>query len=809
MTISYNWLCEYLPVKPIPEELSTILTRIGLEVESLEKFEAVKGSLAGLVIGEVLTTEKHPNADKLTLTTVNTGNGEPLRIVCGAPNVAAGQKVVVAPIGTTIYPVNGEPLTMKKAKIRGEESQGMICAEDEIGLGSSHAGIMVLDASLQPGTPASEIFKPAQDWIYEIGLTPNRMDAMSHIGVAKDVCAFLNNLEHTHKYQVQLPAIKALPQAATPLPISVTVENTDACPRYSGISITGVKVGPSPDWLKNHLQAIGVRSISNIVDITNFILHETGQPLHAFDADAIKGNAVVVKNLPQGTPFVTLDEKERKLDATDLMICNGAGEGMSIAGVFGGLHSGVSDTTQHIFLESALFNAGVIRTTSFRHGLRTDAATRFEKGVDISNTLFALERAASLICELAGGQAASAIVDIYPEPKHKTQVETTYAYIRKLSGSNYPADKIKNILRSLGFEVLSETAESLKVAVPFSKPDISLPADLVEEVMRIDGLDNIEIPTHVTISPALSVQPDGERVREKIADYLAGNGFHEIFTNSITNSKYFTPEVLEHTVKMMNNLTVELDVMRPSMLETGLESISYNLNRKNEDLFFFEFGKTYSVLEKGYGETNHLVLYLTGRKTTETWMHKSSPVDFYELKSYVQNILNQLGYSNLQWVESTAADLQPAWEIKVKNQAVVTLGGVSQQKLKQFDIRQPVWYATFNWDKILGLLQKSDNFYKEIPRFPAVRRDLALVLDKQVKFAAVESAARAVKSQLLRDINLFDVFESEKLGANKKSYAVSFTFLDTQKTLTDKEIDGVMDKLVKTFETQLQAEIRK
>ncbi|NSL88735.1 phenylalanine--tRNA ligase subunit beta [Chitinophaga sp. Mgbs1] len=809
MTISYNWLCEYLPVKPIPEELSTILTRIGLEVESLEKFEAVKGSLAGLVIGEVLTTEKHPNADKLTLTTVNTGNGEPLRIVCGAPNVAAGQKVVVAPIGTTIYPVNGEPLTMKKAKIRGEESQGMICAEDEIGLGSSHAGIMVLDASLQPGTPASEIFKPAQDWIYEIGLTPNRMDAMSHIGVAKDVCAFLNNLEHTHKYQVQLPAIKALPQAATPLPISVTVENTDACPRYSGISITGVKVGPSPDWLKNHLQAIGVRSISNIVDITNFILHETGQPLHAFDADAIKGNAVVVKNLPQGTPFVTLDEKERKLDATDLMICNGAGEGMSIAGVFGGLHSGVSDTTQHVFLESALFNAGVIRTTSFRHGLRTDAATRFEKGVDISNTLFALERAASLICELAGGQAASAIVDIYPEPKHKTQVETTYAYIRKLSGSNYPADKIKNILRSLGFEVLSETAESLKVAVPFSKPDISLPADLVEEVMRIDGLDNIEIPTHVTISPALSVQPDGERVREKIADYLAGNGFHEIFTNSITNSKYFTPEVLEHTVKMMNNLTVELDVMRPSMLETGLESISYNLNRKNEDLFFFEFGKTYSVLEKGYGETNHLVLYLTGRKTTETWMHKSSPVDFYELKSYVQNILNQLGYSNLQWVESTAADLQPAWEIKVKNQAVVTLGGVSQQKLKQFDIRQPVWYATFNWDKILGLLQKSDNFYKEIPRFPAVRRDLALVLDKQVKFAAVESAARAVKSQLLRDINLFDVFESEKLGANKKSYAVSFTFLDTQKTLTDKEIDGVMDKLVKTFETQLQAEIRK
>ncbi|MBC9930967.1 phenylalanine--tRNA ligase subunit beta [Chitinophaga qingshengii] len=809
MTISYNWLCEYLPVKPTPEELSTILTRIGLEVESLEKFEAVKGSLAGLVIGEVLTAEKHPNADKLKLTTVNTGNGEPLHIVCGAPNVAVGQKVVVAPIGTTIYPLSGEPLTMKKAKIRGEESQGMICAEDEIGLGNSHAGIMVLDASLQPGTPASEIFKPVQDWIYEIGLTPNRMDAMSHIGVAKDVCAFLNNLEHTHKYQVQLPEIKALPAAAAPLPISVTIENTDACPRYSGISITGVTVASSPDWLKNHLLAIGVRPINNIVDITNFVLHETGQPLHAFDATAVKGNAVVVKNLPQNTVFVTLDEKERKLDATDLMICNGAGEGMCIAGVFGGLHSGVSDSTQNIFLESAFFAAGGIRTTSFRHGLRTDAATRFEKGVDISNVVFALQRAAALICELAGGKAASGITDVYPAPKVKTQVETTYAYIQKLSGSAYAPEKIKNILRSLGFDIISETPEKLRVAVPFSKPDISLPADLVEEVMRIDGLDNIEIPSHVTIAPSLSAHPDEEGVREKIANYLAGNGFNEIFTNSITNSKYYTPEILEHTVKMMNSLTVELDVMRPSMLETGLESISYNLNRKNEDLFFFEFGKTYRVIEKGYAETNHLVLYLTGKRTAETWMQKNSPADFYDLKGFVINVLKQLGYQQLQWAESTAADLQPAWEIKVKNQVVVTLGGVTTQKLKQFDIKQPVWYAIFNWDKILGLLQKSDNFYKEIPRFPAVRRDLALVLDKQVRFAAVEAAARAVKSQLLRDINLFDVFESEKLGANKKSYAVSFTFLDTQKTLTDKEIDGVMDKLVKTFETQLQAEIRR
>lgn len=809
MTISYNWLCEYLPVKPTPDELSVILTRIGLEVESLEKFEAVKGSLAGLVVGEVLTTAKHPNADKLTLTTVNTGNGEPLHIVCGAPNVAAGQKVIVAPIGTTIYPVNGEPLTMKKAKIRGEESQGMICAEDEIGIGTSHAGILVLEPSMVPGTPASDIFKPVQDWIFEIGLTPNRMDAMSHIGVARDVCAFLNNAENTDRYQTQLPAIPALPKADTPLSISVTIENTDACPRYCGISITGVQTGPSPDWLQHKLNAIGVRPINNIVDITNFILHETGQPLHAFDADAVTGNAVIVKNLPQDTSFVTLDGKERKLDAADLMICNGKGEPMCIAGVFGGLHSGVTDQTHNIFLESACFSAASIRPTSFRHGLRTDAAARFEKGVDISNTVFALQRAASLICELAGGRIASEVTDVYPYPRPKTQVETTYSYITRLSGGNYSPEKIQNILRSLGFEILHTTAEGLRVAVPFSKPDISLPADIVEEVMRIDGLDNIVIPQHVNIAPAITAQPDKERIREKIADYLAANGFHEIFTNSITNSKYFAPEVLEHTVKMINNLSADLDIMRPSMLETGLESIGYNLNRRNENLLFFEFGKTYAVTEKGYAENNHLCLYVTGQKTEETWIHPTAKVDFYFLKGYVINILAQLGLRGLQWAEGSSADLQPAWELKVKNQVVATLGGVGPAKLKQFDIKQPVWYACFNWDIVPALLQKSDKFYKEIPKFPAVRRDLALVLDKQVSFAAVETAARSVKSPLLQHINLFDVFESDKLGANKKSYAVSFTFQDTQKTLTDKETDAVMEKLVKTFETQLQAEIRK
>lgn len=810
MTISYNWLCDYLPVQPTPEQLSVILTRIGLEVESLEKKETVKGSLEGLVIGEVLTTAQHPNADKLKLTTVSIGGAEPLNIVCGAPNVAPGQKVIVATIGTTIYPIEGEPMTMKKAKIRGEESQGMLCAEDEIGLGRGHAGILVLDASLEPGTPARQVFNISEDYVYEIGLTPNRMDAMSHLGVARDVCAYLNNENNNQDYSAKVPAIPALPKAPASLPISVSIENTVANPRYAGLSITGVKVGPSPDWLKNRLQAIGVRPISNIVDITNFVLHETGQPLHAFDATAIKGASIVVKNLPQDTPFVTLDEKERKLDAADLIITNGAGEPMAIAGVFGGAHSGVKDGTTSIFLESAAFAAASIRPTSFRHGLRTDAATRFEKGVDIAQVPYALQRAAALICELAGGQVASDIVDVYPDPKPKAQVTVSYTYIHRLSGKAYPVTKIHHILVSLGFELLSQTAESLTVAVPYSKPDISLPADIVEEVMRIDGLDNIEIPATISIAPSLSAQPDKERIKEKIADYLAANGFHEIFTNSITNSKYYPEEQQASLVHMLNSLSADLDVMRPSMLESGLESVAHNLNRKNEDLLFFEFGKTYGVSDKGYTEHDHLCLYLTGHKTPEHWQQKPELVDFYYLKGFVINVFAQLGIKGLEWEEATDAGLQPAYTLKAQKKAVAVLGAVSGAKLKRFDVKQAVWYADIDWQLIIKLVgQKADKFFTEIPKFPAVRRDLALVLDKQVKFAAVAQAAAGVKSPLLQQMNLFDVFESEKLGANKKSYAVSFTFQDAQKTLTDKEIDSVMEKLVKTFTSQLQAEIRK
>ena len=593
MTISYKWLSEYLPVKIEPERLSKILTSVGLEVEKMETFEEVKGGLKGLVIGEVLHTEQHPNADKLKLTKVNTGTGEPLQIVCGAPNVAAGQKVVVATVGTTIYPSGGEPLTMKVAKIRGVESHGMICAEDEIGLGTSHAGIMVLPQDAKIGTTAADYFQPYSDIIYEIGLTPNRMDAMSHWGVARDVCAYLSHhdkkeakplLPQSH-FKVDKPSLK----------VDVVIENEKACKRYSGVCIAGVQVKESPKWLQERLKSIGLRPINNIVDITNFILHETGQPLHAFDYDAITNQQVLVKTLAEGTPFITLDEKERKLSSEDLMICDAA-EPMCIAGVFGGLHSGVTEKTTNIFLESAWFDPVFIRKTSFRHGLRTDAATRFEKGIDISNTVNVAKRAAMLIKEIAGGTIASEMIDVYPDPEPKKEVSIKYHYLKKLSGKNYHPDTVKNILQSLGFSLERDSMDTLTVAVPYHKPDVSLPADLVEEILRIDGLDNIDIPTTISISPSIEENYKAEQLKEKISNVLTGLGFSEILTNSITNAAYFSETELKTVVKLLNNLSSELNVMRPSMLHTALEVVSFNINRRNNNLKFFEFGKTYSYL---------------------------------------------------------------------------------------------------------------------------------------------------------------------------------------------------------------------
>lgn len=808
MTISYKWLSEYLPVIVEPERLSRILTSIGLEVESMEKYEEAKGGLKGLVIGEVLSAEKHPNADKLTLTQVNIGNGEPLQIVCGAPNVAAGQKVVVAPVGATIYPSGGDPLTMKVAKIRSVESYGMICAEDEIGLGTSHAGILVLPEYIKVGTSAVEYFKPYEDWIYEIGLTPNRMDAMSHWGVARDVCAYLSH--HDKKgTRPKLPTSNSFKADNNSLIIDVKTENETACPRYSGVSIANVTISESPKWLQQKLKAIGLRPINNIVDITNYIQHETGQPLHAFDADAITGKKVIVKNLPEGTKFVTLDEKERKLSAEDLMICDEK-EGMCIAGVFGGLHSGVTETTKNIFLESACFDAVSIRKTSFRHGLRTDAASRFEKGTDISATVTVLKRAATLIKEICGGEIASEIVDVYPQKKEKTQVAMKYHYLKKLSGKNYHPDAVKDILTSLGFEVIKEGIDELRVAVPYHKPDISLPADLVEEILRIDGLDNVVIPDSITITPSVEENYATEVYKEKTANYLVGLGFYEIMTNSITNSAYFTEEELASSVKMLNNLSAELNILRPSMLETGLEAIAHNLNRRNNDLRFFEFGKTYTTIGSAqYSEPEHLCLYITGKNNEDGWRSKSTASDFYVLKGIIAKLLQSLGITVDSFEPSAGTKFESGLQGKIKGEVVLQTAIVHKKILNRFDIKQPVFFADLNWDLLSKIAAGNKPAFNPIPKFPAVQRDLALIVPSQLTYEEIEKAVQKIKLNKLQGVKLFDVFESEKLGAGKKSLAVNFTFLDEDKTLTDQEIDGWMNKIMTSLEKDLQAEIRK
>ena len=814
MTISYNWLSEYLPTGEAglpesiePERLSRILTSIGLEVESLEKYESIKGGLEGLVIGEVLECEAHPNADKLKVTKVNVGEKEALQIVCGAPNVAKGQKVVVATVGTTIYPLGGEPITMKVAKIRSIESFGMICAEDEIGIGSSHAGIIILPETVEVGTAALNYFKPYSDWVYEIGLTPNRMDAMSHLGVAKDVCAYLTH-HNKKETRVKSPFNNSFKSDSNSLQFKVTIENEEACPRYSGVSISGVTVAPSPQWLKDKLTAIGLRSINNIVDITNYILHETGQPLHAFDADEITGQHVIIKNLPEGTSFTTLDEKERKLSAMDLMICNGKSEPMCIGGVFGGAKSGVKETTKNIFLESACFDAISIRKTSVHHGLRTDAATRFEKGVDISNTVNVLKRAALLIKEIAGGEISSDVVDVYPKPKEKTQVGIKYHYLKKLSGKNYHQDAVNRILIALGFEIAKEGMDELWVYVPYSKPDITLPADIVEEILRIDGLDNIDIPSSITISPSVEVAGLKETLKEKISNYLVGLGFNEIFTNSITNSKYFNEEVMQTAVKMINNLSAELDVLRPSMLETGLEIIAYNNNRRNNNLQFFEFGKTYSSKAVGdYKEEEHLSLYITGQDHEESWREKSKQQDFYKAKGIVTGIFSLSGLNDITFVKEDSSELSIAF-LNGKKQ-LGKLVEVSKKQLTDFDIKQAVYFIDINYIDLYKIIEKQKIVYKEVPKFPTVQRDLALIVNRSTTYEALETAVKKTKLSKLQSIRLFDVFESDKLGADKKSMAVNFTFLDEEKTLTDKETDSMVNKLIEVFQKELGAEIRK
>ncbi len=800
MVVSYQWLMNYLP-EPLPVgDLDNILTSIGLEVEAIEPAEAVKGSLEGLVIGEVLTCEKHPNADKLKITTVNIGNGgEPLHIVCGAPNVAAGQRVVVAPVGATVHPTEGEAFLIKSAKIRGEQSEGMICAEDEIGLGKSHAGIMILPADAPIGTPAKTYFNiPDADYAVHIGLTPNRSDAMSHIGVARDICAYLSH----HKggsHKVNMPQVQLPETSSDAHEVKVTIEEPAACARYTGISIKGVKIEPSPSWLQQKLAAIGVRSINNVVDITNYVLHEYGQPLHAFDADKIKGNEIRVKCLPKDTNFIGLDDKERKLNANDLMICD-AEDGLCIAGVFGGANSGVTDATKNIFLESAYFDATYVRRTSMFHGLRTDAATHFEKGVDINNVVPALKRAAAMIVEIAGGNIASGIVDVEARTIEPVTVEVSYSYIQKLSGKQYDADTIKNILTALGFGIENETAAGITLSVPSNKTDVKQPADIVEEVLRIDGLDNIEIPSRLNITlnkPMANDRAD----RDKMANALTAIGFKEIVTNSIVNSKYY-PERTD-MVRMLNSLTSELDVLRPSMLESGLEVIQYNYNRKNTDLSLYEFGKIYNQRDGKYIEQTQLAIYVTGNVTAANWNEKPGKADIYYVKGVIQNLLQLSGISK---TSVTYDEHGTHW--KWKNEVLCGIEEVSSKTLSTFDIKQPVYFAYLNWELWLKAATANKIQYSEVVKFPAVQRDLAMVLDKAVSYQQVQQITEQQKIDSLRSFGLFDVFESEKLGASKKSYALNYTFQLQDRTLTDAEIEQVMTQLMNAYKTKLQAQIR-
>jgi phenylalanyl-tRNA synthetase beta chain len=800
MIVSYQWLLEYLP-EPLPvNELSKILTSIGLEVEAVEPVESIKGGLEGLVIGEVLACAKHPNADKLSVTTVNIGNGEPVNIVCGAPNVAVGQKVVVAPVGTMVHPTEGEPFLIKKAKIRGEESAGMICAEDEIGLGKSHAGIMVLPENAPIGTPAKEYFNvPQTDFAIHIGLTPNRSDANSHIGVARDVCTYLTH-HRGERYAAKQPEanITEMPGVSG---IKVNIDALEACPRYAGISLKNVKVAASPEWLQQRLQTIGVRSINNIVDITNYVLHEYGQPLHAFDADKINGGAINVRFMPAGSAFTALDEKERKLQANDLMICDAKGP-LAIGGVFGGKESGISEATTNIFIESAYFDPMHIRVTSMHHGLRTDAATHFEKGVDINNVIPALKRVAAMIAEIAGGTVSSAIVDVYPKPLVPTTVTVSYNYICKLAGKNYSKIVVNELLIAAGFEIENETDEALTLKVPSNKTDVKEPADIVEEVLRIDGLDNIAIPEKLNVS-LTKPMPSDRADRERIAELLCGMGFQEIVTNSIVNSAHYKERT--DLVKMINSLSSELDVMRPSMQEGGLEVIQYNCNRKSQDLCLFEYGNIYTKPAEKFVEEARLALWITGNVKTGQWNQQAQKADVFYLKGIINNLLS---YSCIKNTVVSYSDDSTETTWKWKNQMLCVVTAVPSARLGEFDVRQEVFYADINWDLWMKAINAVKVGYKEVPKFPAVQRDLAMVLDTAISYKQVQDATEQLKLGALQSYGLFDVFESEKLGKDKKSYALNYTFQLQDRTLTDAEVEQLMKQLMDAYKNKLSAQIR-
>jgi phenylalanyl-tRNA synthetase beta chain len=799
MKISYNWLKDFIETDKSPQEISTILTGIGLEVESLEKVQPVPGGLEGLVVGYVKECVQHPNADRLRVTKVDVGTGEDLQIVCGAHNVAVGQKVVVATVGTTVHPTTGESFKINKSKIRGEVSEGMICAEDEIGLGADHAGIMVLDADAAVGTSAKDYFKLNDDYLYEIGLTPNRADATSHLGTARDIAAFL-------KISVNQADVSPFKVDNTSGTIKVIVGNEQSSPRYSGVTISGVEVKESPQWLKQRLGVIGIRSINNIVDATNYVLHDLGQPLHAFDADAIKGNTVIVKNCADGTIFKTLDGVERKLSSDDLMIYN-AEEPMCIAGVFGGAASGVKATTKNIFLESAYFNAISVRKTSKRHGLKTDASFRFERGTDPDMTVFALKRAALLIKEIAGGLISSEISDHYPNPVAPFEIEVTYKNIDRLIGKAIPHGEIKDILKALDIQIVGETGEGLSLKVPPYRVDITREVDIVEEILRIYGYNNIEIPNQIRASLNNSVRPEKDAVQNLISDLLSANGFNEIMSNSLTKSAYSIN--LDKAVRILNPLSGELDVMRQTMLYSGLEAIAYNQNRRNADLKFYEFGKVYAIEQEKYIETQRFAIFLTGAQAAEQWNQKPDEVSFYNLKAIVDGIMVKTNITGFAVEDATCKKLAYGLQYMLNGKQLVKFGAVAAGSLKLADVEKEVFYADFNFELILKSVRKNKIIHQEVSKFPAVRRDLSMLVDKNTSFGDLKQIAQKTERKLLQEVNVFDVYQGDKLPEGKKSYALSFILQDNEKTLTDKAIDAIMQKIIYNLGKEAGAEIRK
>jgi phenylalanyl-tRNA synthetase beta chain len=799
MKISYNWLKQFIQTDQTPQELSLILTNIGLEVESLDTVQAVAGGLEGLTIGQVLTCVQHPNADRLRVTTVDVGAAEPLHIVCGAPNVAAGQKVVVATVGTTVYPNEGEPFKINKSKIRGEVSEGMICAEDEIGLGISHDGIMVLPEDTLIGQAAKSYFKLEDDYLFEIGLTPNRADAASHLGVARDLAAYFRS-------KVQMPDVSTFKTDNESLKIEVEVKDTAACPRYSSVSISGVTVKNSPDWLQDKLKVIGIRPINNIVDITNYVLHDLGVPLHAFDADQIIGGKVFVQKCAEGTPFVTLDGVERKLSAEDLMICN-AEKPMCIAGVFGGKDSGVSESTSNIFLESAYFNSVSVRKTAKRHGLKTDASFRFERGTDPEMTVVALKRAALLIQELAGGTVSATVSDIYPEKIAPFQVEVSYKNINRLIGAEIPDAEIKSIITALDIKVLTATENGLDLEVPRYRVDVTRECDITEEVLRIYGYNNIEIPSKINASLSYSTKPNKEQTQHVIADMLTANGFLEIWCNSLTKGAY--SKNLDEAVQILNPLSSDLNVMRQGLLLPAMESVAYNQNRKTADIKFYEFGKTYHLINEKYVERPRLLVLLSGAYQPEQWNQKGGSVSFYHLKAAVDAVINRLGIGTYQTEELQDENFAYGLKYFRGNQTIVSFGAATAADKKQADVDKEVFYADFDWALLLDLVRKNKIVNKEVSKYPAVRRDLSMLVDTAVTFDVLKSIAFKTEKKLIQNIQVFDVYVGDKLPEGKKSYALNFTLQDEDQTLTDKQIDAVMQKIITNLAQSANAEIRK